>query len=75
METRVTMTQKEVTRLEVVQELEAGRVKGGERQSCGQKIVYLLSKEGITVSMSAVYRVFNKHLQPRMLLEMDKVEL
>lgn len=35
------------------------------RQCCGQKIVYLLSQEGIKVSLSTVYRVLNKHLKLR----------
>ena len=32
------------------------------RQCCGQKIVYLLSQEGIELSVSTVYRILNKHL-------------
>lgn len=32
------------------------------RNCCGQKIVYLLSKEGIELSVSTVYRILNKHL-------------
>lgn len=35
------------------------------RQCCGQKIVYLLSQEGIKVSLSTVYRILNKHLKLR----------
>lgn len=32
------------------------------RNCCGQKIVYLLSKEGIDLSLSTVYRILNKRL-------------
>lgn len=32
---------------------------------CGEKIVYWLSKEGISLSRSTVYRILNKHLQLR----------
>ncbi len=35
------------------------------RQCCGEKIVYLLSQEGITISRSTVYRILNRHLQLR----------
>lgn len=35
------------------------------RNCCGQKVVYLLGQEGITVSLSTVYRVLNKHLKLR----------
>ena len=35
------------------------------RGCCGQKIVYLLKQEGITLSLSTVYRILNKHLTPR----------
>jgi len=35
------------------------------RGCCGQKIVYLLQREGIEVSLSTVYRVLNKHLKLR----------
>lgn len=33
------------------------------RQCCGQKIVYLLSREGISLSVSTVYRILNQHLE------------
>jgi transposase InsO family protein len=32
------------------------------RNCCGQKIVYLLSKEGLELSLSTVYRILNQHL-------------
>jgi transposase InsO family protein len=35
------------------------------RQCCGQKIVYLLAQEGITLSLSTVYRILNAHLALR----------
>jgi transposase InsO family protein len=35
------------------------------RDCCGQKIVYLLKQEGITLSLSTVYRILNKHLRLR----------
>ena len=35
------------------------------RGCCGQKIVYLLGKEGIDLSLSTVYRILNKHLKLR----------
>ena len=35
------------------------------RGCCGQKIVYLLKQEGITLSLSTVYRILNKHLTLR----------
>ena len=35
------------------------------RDCCGQKIVYLLKQEGITLSLSTVYRILNKHLTLR----------
>jgi transposase InsO family protein len=35
------------------------------RNCCGQKIVYLLEQEGITLSVSTVYRILNKHLKLR----------
>jgi transposase InsO family protein len=35
------------------------------RGCCGQKIVYLLKQEGITLSLSTVYRILNKHLKLR----------
>lgn len=33
------------------------------RDCCGQKIVYLLSKEDISLSVSTVYRILNSHLE------------
>jgi len=35
------------------------------RNCCGQKIVYLLSKEGIELSLSTVYRILKKYLSLR----------
>ena len=35
------------------------------RNCCGQKIVHLLSQEGIKLSVSTVYRILNKHLKLR----------
>ena len=32
------------------------------RNCCGQKLVYLLSRQGIGLSLSTVYRILNKHL-------------
>jgi transposase InsO family protein len=34
------------------------------RHCCGQKIVYLLGQEGIELSVSTVYRILHKHLDP-----------
>ena len=34
-------------------------------ECCGEKIVYWLGKEGISLSLSTVYRILNKHLQLR----------
>ena len=34
-------------------------------ECCGEKIVYWLSKEGIEISRSTVYRILNQHLQLR----------
>lgn len=33
--------------------------------SCGEKIVYWLEREGITLSRSSVYRILNRHLELR----------
>jgi transposase InsO family protein len=35
------------------------------RECCGDKLVYLLGQEGITLSRSTVYRLLNKHLTLR----------
>lgn len=35
------------------------------RECCGDKLVYLLAQEGITLSRSTVYRILNKHLTLR----------
>ena len=32
------------------------------RDCCGEKIVYLLAQEGVTISRSTVYRILNRHL-------------
>lgn len=33
------------------------------RQCCGQKIAYLLGQEGISLSVSSIYRILNRHLE------------
>lgn len=39
------------------------RLRWEYRNCCGQKLVYLLSREGIELSLSTVYRILNKHLR------------
>lgn len=38
------------------------RLRREYRDCCGEKIVYLLSREGITLSLSTVYRILNRYL-------------
>ena len=37
------------------------RIRREYRECCGEKIVYLLAREGITLSRSTVYRILNRH--------------
>lgn len=38
------------------------RLRREYRNCCGQKLVYLLRREGVELSLSTVYRILNKHL-------------
>lgn len=38
------------------------KIRRDYRNCCGQKIVYLLKREGVDLSLSTVYRILNKHL-------------
>ena len=40
------------------------KIRRDYRNCCGQKIVYLLKREGIELSLSTVYRILTKHLKP-----------
>jgi len=40
-------------------------IRKAHHECCGEKIVYWLGREGITLSRSTVYRILNKHLRLR----------